>query len=173
MTSAPIRVLLWGDPTTEEMRPLAVHLLTLPVAIVSCRDPLGFESAALSFDGEPELVIALQSWPDEFPRSVVERAIGRFPLARWVCCYGAWCASDGRTRDIWPNAARVPVEAAPARIARELSVLRGELFPLPLTASRDEAFAFDLAEVAGMGELRRADERRCAEQITVQRGSPP
>ncbi|MEX0715608.1 MAG: hypothetical protein WD066_03435 [Planctomycetaceae bacterium] len=139
----PIRVLLWGDPTPVEMRPVALHLLSLPVAIVPSSDTFGIDRAAFPLDDEPDLVVALQSWPDEFPRTVVERAIARFPLARWVCCYGEWCASDGRSRDIWPPGARVPVASARSRIARELAVIRGDLSPLPPTASRDEVFAFD------------------------------
>ncbi len=68
--------------------------------------------------------------------------IGLYPLARLVCCYGPWCASDGRTRDIWPLAVRVPVDAAAERIRRELEVLSGRRQPLPLTASRDEDLSF-------------------------------
>ena len=68
----------------------------------------------------------------------------RWPLTLWVCCYGAWCDSDGRTRSIWPISVRVPVSEAERRLNRVWQVLteqRGE--PLPLTASRDEAFEFD------------------------------
>ncbi len=92
----------------------------------------------------PDLVIVCQSWPDEFPMAEVTTALGRWPLAIWVCCYGAWCASDGRTRSIWPISVRVPVDEAENRLNhvwRVLTEQRGE--PLPLTASRDEAFEFD------------------------------
>lgn len=92
----------------------------------------------------PDLVIVCQSWPDEFSPSEVVQTLGRWPLALWVCCYGAWCASDGRSRSIWPISVRVPVDEAPRRLNHLWQVLteqRGE--PLPLTASRDEAFAFD------------------------------
>jgi hypothetical protein len=91
----------------------------------------------------PELVIVCQHWPDEFTTPDVHRLIGLYPLARLVCSYGPWCASDGRTRDIWPLAVRVPVDMAPERIRRELDVLAGRRRPLPLTASRDEIFLFD------------------------------
>lgn len=92
----------------------------------------------------PDLVIVCQSWPDEFPATEVTTALGRWPLALWVCCYGAWCASDGRTRLIWPISVRVPVDEAENRLNhvwRVLTEQRDE--PLPLTASRDEAFEFD------------------------------
>lgn len=92
----------------------------------------------------PDLVIVCQSWPDEFSTAEVTHALGRWPLALWVCCYGAWCASDGRTRAVWPISVRVPVDEAERRLNHVWQVLteqRGE--PLPLTASRDEAFEFD------------------------------
>jgi hypothetical protein len=93
----------------------------------------------------PELVLVCQHWSDEFTTQDVHCLIARYPLARLVCCYGPWCASDGRTRDIWPLAVRVPTDAAPDRIRRELDVLAGRRRPLPLTASRDEIFLFDNA----------------------------
>ena len=93
---------------------------------------------------DPDLVIVCQSWPDEFSASEVTLALCRWPLALWVCCYGAWCASDGRTRSIWPISVRVPVEEAEGRLNHVWRVLTGQRDePLPLTASRDEAFEFD------------------------------
>lgn len=92
----------------------------------------------------PDLVIVCQSWPDEFSPSEVAQTLGRWPLSLWVCCFGAWCASDGRSRSIWPISVRVPVDEAPRRLNHVWQLLaerRGE--PLPLTASRDEAFEFD------------------------------
>ncbi len=93
---------------------------------------------------DPDLVIVCQSWPDEIPAAEVTLALGRWPLALWVCCYGAWCASDGRTRSTWPISVRVSVDEAENRLNhvwRILTEQRDE--PLPLTASRDEAFEFD------------------------------
>ena len=92
----------------------------------------------------PDLVIVCQSWPDEFPASEVSAALGRGPLALWACGYGAWCDSDGRTRSIWPISVRVPIGEAESRLNHLWRIVTqhdGE--PLPLTASRDEAFAFD------------------------------
>jgi hypothetical protein len=91
----------------------------------------------------PDLVVVCQHWPDEFTERDVRRLMVLYPLARVTCCYGPWCQSDGRSRDIWPLATRVPVCSAAGRIRRELDVLAGLCRPLPLTASRDEVFLFD------------------------------
>jgi hypothetical protein len=91
----------------------------------------------------PDLVIVCQQWPDEYTTAEVRELLGAFPLARLICCYGHWCASDGRTRDVWPLSSRVPATLAARRIDLELEVLAGTRWPLPLTASRDEIFLFD------------------------------
>jgi hypothetical protein len=88
-------------------------------------------------------VIVCQHWPDEYTAAEVRQMLGAFPLARLICCYGPWCASDGRTRDVWPLSVRVPAEFAPRRIDLELEVLAEARSPLPLTASRDEIVLFD------------------------------
>ena len=92
----------------------------------------------------PALVIVCQSWPDELSANDVAESLGRWPLAQWVCCYGRWCDSDGRTRTIWPISVRVPISDAIQRLNRVWNVIhRSNATPLPLTASRDETFAFD------------------------------
>jgi hypothetical protein len=91
----------------------------------------------------PNLVIICQLWPEEYTATEVRQLLGAFPLARLICCYGHWCASDGRTRDVWPLSIRVPAGLASRRIDLELEVLAGKRWPLPLTASRDEIFLFD------------------------------
>jgi hypothetical protein len=90
-----------------------------------------------------DLIIVCQLLPDEYSPVDLRALLRTFPLARLVCCYGPWCASDGRTRDVWPLAVRVPAEFGARRIDLELQVLSGDRWPLPLTASRDEIFAFD------------------------------
>lgn len=100
-----------------------------------------------SSDWQPDLVAVCQHWPDEFPPSDVDRLFRALPLARFVVYYGPWCASDGRTRSVWPLAVRIPVGEAENRLRRELEVLRGHRPPLPLTASRDEIFLFDSLEL--------------------------
>ncbi|MBC8114725.1 MAG: hypothetical protein H7062_10135, partial [Candidatus Saccharimonas sp.] len=93
----------------------------------------------------PDLVVIVQSWPDEFSPSEIASLFVFAPLARVVVAYGAWCESDGRNRHLWPLAVRVPLRSAAARIEREWRLLHEErgLEPLPLSASREEAFAAD------------------------------
>lgn len=94
----------------------------------------------------PDLGVVLQSWPEEFARRDVNRLVELLPLTRWICCQGAWCESQGRTRSVWPVALCVPARDAGARIRRELSVLGGTRPPLPLTAARDEVYEFQTAD---------------------------
>ena len=96
-----------------------------------------------AYGWHPDLVIVCQHWPEEYTATEVRQLLAEFPLARLICCYGPWCASDGRTRDIWPLSVRVPAEFAGRRIDLEIEVLGGTRWPLPLTASRDEIFLFD------------------------------
>jgi hypothetical protein len=86
----------------------------------------------------PDLVLVLQSWPDEFPAEHVARLVAAVPLARVVCVCGWWCESAGRTRQHWPPALRVPIWAARQRIEHELAILAGERTAFPPTATRDE-----------------------------------
>ena len=135
------QILVIGDWQRSEMTPIRGWLNELNVR-ASLRQVNDLSEAA-TLD-PPDLVIVCQSWPDEFAASEVAAALGRWPLALWVCCYGAWCDSDGRNRSIWPISVRVAVREAEHRLNHVWQVLteqRGE--PLPLTASRDEAFAFD------------------------------
>src|SRR6516165_590450 len=104
-------------------------------------------SLLVSSEGwHPDLVVVLQSWPDQYSVEDVHRLLSHCPLARLVCCFGPWCDSDGRTRSIWPLAARIPLASARRRLARELALLQNvssSPAPLPLTASRSEIFEFD------------------------------
>ena len=106
--------------------------LNIPEAIGKCAD-----------GWHPDLIVICQQTPDEYAAAEVHALLTAFPLSRCVCGYGRWCASDGRTRDTWPLAVRVPAESAARRIDIELEVIAGTRAPLPLTASRDEIFLFD------------------------------
>jgi len=87
-----------------------------------------------------DLVVVLLRWPDEVTAAETEALFGAWPIARVVCVCGAWCASIGRTRTIWPPATRVPAESALPRLERELAVLTGSRPPLSVTASAAECW---------------------------------
>ncbi len=94
--------------------------------------------------GIPDVVVVLQSHPDEFSSAEIARLLTRAPIARLVVVAGAWCEADGRRRDLWPPAVRVPAVWAIQRLQAEWSLLTAEQgIPLPLTATRDERFAAD------------------------------
>ena len=99
--------------------------------------------AALQSDSAGELVLVLQHWSDEFSGTEIRRLLESRPLARFVVVQGAWCASDGRTRQAWPAAICVSASEVSQRLDRERAVLSGRLAPLPWTAGLDEIFAFD------------------------------
>jgi hypothetical protein len=142
------KLLVIGDFFSPIMQPVRRCVESLVEAGADARFVPGVPQAGADSDGGgwfPDLVVVCQHWPDEYTDGQVRRLIGFFPLARVSCCYGPWCASDGRSRDIWPLAVRVPVDSAAERIRRELDVVAGRRRPLPLTASRDEVFLFDAA----------------------------
>jgi hypothetical protein len=98
-------------------------------------------SAARAADLSGDLIVVCQSWSDEYTSRDVAALLSAAPLARILCVCGRWCDSDGRTRDVWPLAVRVPAAEFETRLRRELEVLDGMRPPLPLTASRTEIFA--------------------------------
>lgn len=92
----------------------------------------------------PDLVVILQSWPDEYSRDEIDQLSRLAPLARLVVCHGSWCESDGRTRDLWPIAVRIPLRSAETRLLHEWQLLNGgNVVSLPMSASREEAFGMD------------------------------
>jgi hypothetical protein len=148
MPSSSTHILLLGNASTAEMRPVADSLTRLAPG-ATLHSQTNIAEAAEPANGEelePDLIVVCQNWPDEFPTRLVQRLLARYPLARWICCYGVWCESDGRNRDVWPASVRVPARRATTRITHELAVLAGQSAPLPLTASRDEVFAYEAHE---------------------------
>jgi hypothetical protein len=141
--SGPFHALTIGDAASPAMEPVAACLAGLSVLDVRRAPDIPAAVRLVEEAWHPDLAVVCQHWSDEYTPSDVRRLFSLFPLARLICAYGPWCASDGRSRDIWPLAVRVPVKAAAARIEAELEVLRGVREPLPLTASRDEIYAFD------------------------------
>lgn len=135
-----VNVLLVGDTSTPDLAGVGVTVRAL-VAGASLRtvDSVVDLGRVLEEDWSPEVVIVAQNWPDEYPTTEVQSLMRALPLARFYCCYGPWCDSDGRTRDLWPLAIRIPAASAGARLQRELPSLLPSR-PLPWTASRSEIF---------------------------------
>ena len=99
-------------------------------------------AALQQLDGDvPDLVIVLQDTPDQFPPQDIRQLLSTWPLTRLVVCYGPWCRGDGRNRDNWPLAVRVPHTAATSRLETECRVLNGLDTGLPWTAARTEIAA--------------------------------
>lgn len=133
----PPSVVLIGQSERAEFSPVSASLQVNGVQVWR------WDSTATGPDVPPasDLWIVCQSWPDEFSLGNIGRILNGAATARLVCVYGEWCASDGRTRDLWPLAIRVPVHEFAARLRFELDVIAGRAAPLPLTAARDECFA--------------------------------
>ncbi|MGE3317511.1 MAG: hypothetical protein AB7O26_20550, partial [Planctomycetaceae bacterium] len=140
-----MRVLLLSGIDSPELLSISEDLpKLLPGSTIDRVDRVAGAAERISIEGRhPDLLVVVQHAPDEFPRADVAELFRLAPLARWICCYGPWCESDGRNRDLWPPGSRVPFHGFRARLHREVAVLRGERAPLPLTASRDEIFEFD------------------------------
>jgi hypothetical protein len=140
------RLLVIGNIDSAEMCSVrqSVDAVARRGADVRFAATVGAAAASNETNWFPELVVVGQHWPDEFTPAEVRRLLSRFPLARLVCCYGLWCESDGRSRDLWPLSVRVSVRCAADRMHRELEVLAGLRATLPWTASRDECFLFDI-----------------------------
>jgi len=143
-----MNVLVIGDESSTAMQPVRICVEGLVADGADAR--FAADATKLSEDTgwngwHPDLVVVCQHWSDEFGEPDVQRLLESYPLARLVCCYGLWCESDGRTRDVWPLSVRVPARSAAERIGCELAVIAGTRAPLPLTASRDEIFLFDAA----------------------------
>ena len=89
----------------------------------------------------PDLVLVIQDTPDQFSRQDTQELLATWPLARLIVCHGPWCNGDGRNRDCWPLAVRVPYTDVDNRLRREFAALAGDGNILPWTAGRDEIAA--------------------------------
>ena len=142
----PLQILIVGQTDRTEALPLRDWMFqTWQTANVSqyatLRQALG-ELAAGSWI--PDLIVVVQSWPDEQTSAEIDQLSRFAPLARSVVCYGSWCESDGRTRDLWPLAVRISLRSAASRLAREWRLLCGDdVSSFPMSASREESFAVD------------------------------
>lgn len=141
-----LKLLIVGRTNRAEAQPLAdwiAHALQPADGrqFVDMHEALASLSATVWI---PDLIVVLQSHPDEYTGSEIDQFHQFAPLARWVVCCGSWCESEGRTRNLWPLALRVPLRSAASRIQREWQLLCGDnLRPLPMSASREECFDVD------------------------------
>ncbi|WP_029246541.1 hypothetical protein [Schlesneria paludicola] len=140
-------IALIGNRDHAEMRPICDWLSELlqadPQSLTVYSTIVGrLESAN---DLIPDLIVLLQGWSDEYSRIEILQLLAIAPLARVVVCAGAWCESDGRNRDLWPQAVRVPIWAATERLHHEWQLITGQhdRSPLLWSASKEEVFAFD------------------------------
>lgn len=97
--------------------------------------------AGIGADLHADLILVFQRWSDEYVRRDVDELIGRTLFSRVFCSYGPWCVSDGRTRDIWPVAFRVPLAITESVVEMELKRFRQQREVLLPTASSEETFA--------------------------------
>lgn len=87
------------------------------VQLVSVPDISASWRALEPFGGAAWLFLC-QRRPGQFTTAEIENLHRAYPLMRLVLLYGAWCDGEGRTGRPCPGVWRVPVEAAPARLAR-------------------------------------------------------
>jgi hypothetical protein len=141
-----LQILIIGQTNRAEVQSL---MEWIPATLHGARltQHLGMEQAVCDITQTQQiadLIVVIQSHLDEYCQRDLDE-LGRLaPLARWVVCSGAWCESEGRTRNLWPLAVRVPLRSAPLRLLDEWRMLCGEnVKPLPLSGSREEAFDAD------------------------------
>ncbi len=143
----PLNLLIVGQTERAEAKPLVEWLS----AALRPAEQRQFSDLTLALDvasranAIPDLIVIVQSQPDEFAPTEIASLFAFAPLARVVVAYGGWCESDGRNRSLWPLAARVSMSNAAARIEREWQLLHAAIGieALPLSASREEVFAHD------------------------------
>jgi len=126
--AAPRFVLLLGDRHAPEFAAVVSRLR----GSVRHRRLLEFSSPTQLFRQFPEppaveLAVVCQSWPDQFPRREILQLLEWLPMTRLICCQGAWCEADGRTRDLWPLATRLPLDETLLELERLLPRLPPEL----------------------------------------------
>lgn len=145
MNQSSTAVLLLGDALAPEMLPAAEFVRGRgDLDVRTSQGVVELQRLMVAEEWYPDLIVALQFWPEQFSGNDVRRLLPLAPLARIVCVCGAWCDSEGRTHPHWPLAVRAPVPTAIDRIRRELAAIRGETAALPLTAARGEIFAADM-----------------------------
>jgi len=127
-----------GPATADEHKKVLKELLHHPLLEIVEQIPDLPESPATL---QAHLIVVLQSYSDQFGRKSVNRFIEQTLGTRIYCCYGPWCASDGRAFDTWPPGMRIPAREFPDFLAVELNRMKRNEPPLPPTAAGEELFA--------------------------------
>lgn len=142
-------VILIGNPRRREFSDFVGWLCAQSDLKVAAQ----YETIGAAFDdnggqslGQVDMTIVLQSWPDQFTKQDANQLIGHTLFRRLICCYGPWCESDGRNRDIWPDANRVPLRLVQRVIEWEVIRIGRDEPAVPPTSARDEIFAYRLGE---------------------------
>jgi hypothetical protein len=112
--------------------------------------------ATVSIRDEPDLMVVLLGEPDAISPDQAEDLARLAPLAPVIVVQGAWCASMGRSRQLWPPGCLVLPDNAPRRIELLLQQLAGSLpaTPAPWLAMKDEAFLADYATTSQSADLK-------------------
>jgi hypothetical protein len=145
MEEIVFRAAVVGDCHSTEMSPVRTAVAR-SLSSWDVREFRGLSELITDGPGDgffPDLVLLCQRWRDEYSAREVRDALAAFPVARWICVFGAWCESEGRHGSRWPMAVRIPVGFVGTRLATEAAVVQGDIPALALTAARDEVFEFD------------------------------
>lgn len=135
-------LLLVGNAGHAEMHCVAEAVATLVPTkqLFRAAAIADIESVLANSGAFPDLVIVCQTWPDEFTRAEISHLFEKFPLATVLCCFGSWCDSDGRNRDLWPPATRTAAAESAGLIRRVWEDAAASRPPLPATAAIEEVF---------------------------------
>lgn len=147
------RILIVGQPDSPEFQTVQDDLLsTFPEEGLEAVRDLDELSDCLSTTDVPDLIVFVQTWSDEFPFSKLISLPSIGPLTRLSCVHGPWCAADGRSRQDWPLALRIPLEHFRSELASfgltGNDSNRRATDPIPWTAGRDEVYALHYSLLA-------------------------
>lgn len=144
MDRPPLRLLLIGVPAAGRFDSVQNVLVKsgADVQLEAIESIAELRSSRAAIEA-PDLILVFQDWPEQYTSAEAGWLLSSHTTSRVLCVYGGWCESDGRTRNVWVHAVRVPQWRFPFRLRREVQILSGADVPLPLTASRRECFLFE------------------------------
>jgi hypothetical protein len=118
--------------TNDKLNPPAVRIVG-PIDHPDFRDAAELLRATTrsvaNANGSPELVIAVQSRPNETSQREIDSLPHRWPLAGVVALLGSWCEGDARTGKPWPGVKRLYWYEFPAWWRQQLALQTGGRCP--------------------------------------------